>query len=138
MWYNVGVRYKTRSNNHIVYICTYHVVWCVKYRRPLLTDDIGERLKEIVAGVIEETGSELHEIETRPDHMHMVVGCDPSFGITRLVRLIKGRTSHHLRQEYAPVRTRVPSLWTNATFIATTGGAPLVAITQYIENQRHV
>jgi len=138
LWYNRSMRYKVRSNNNIVYICTYHVVWCVKYRRPLLTEDIGERLKEIVAGVIADTGAELHEIETMPDHVHVLVGCDPSFGITRLVRLMKGRTSHHLRREYAPLRMRVPSLWTNATFIATTGGAPLAVIKQYIENQRHV
>ena len=136
--YNFGMGYKTRANNNIVYICTYHVVWCVKYRRPLLTEEIGDRLKEIVAGVIANTNSELHEIETMPDHVHVLVGCDPSFGIPRLVRLMKGRSSHHLRQEYAPLRTRVPSLWTTATFIATTGGAPLVAIKRYIENQRPV
>jgi putative transposase len=99
---------------------------------------IGERLREIVRGAVEENGGELYAIETMPDHVHVVVGCDPSFGITRLVRLMKGRTSRLLRQEYRPLRSRVPTLWTNATFIATTGGAPLAAIKKYVEEQRGV
>ena len=132
------MRYKTRSNRNIVYVCTYHVVWCTKYRRPVLTPEIGDRLKAIVRAVVDEAGGELHEIATMADHVHVLVGCDPSFGITKLVRLMKGRTSRVLRQEYRPLRTRVPTLWTNATFMATTGGAPLAAIKTYIENQRHV
>ena len=138
MLYNVRTRYKTRSNRNIVYVCTYHIVWCTKYRRPLLTPEIGERLKEIVRGVVEGTGGEVHAIETMPDHVHVVVGCDPSFGITKLVRLMKGRTSRLLRQEYRPLRSRVPTLWTNATFIATTGGAPRAAIKKYVAEQRGV
>ena len=33
---------------------------------------------------------------------------------------------------------KVPTLWTNSYFVATTGGAPLAAIKQYVENQKHV
>src|SRR6266568_1551036 len=136
MLYSDGMRYKTRSNRNIVYVCTYHVVWCTKYRRSVLSPEIGERLKEIVRGVVEEAGGELHEVETMPDHVFVLVGCDPSFGITKLVRLMKGRTSRLLRQEYRSLRTRVPTLWTNATFIATTGGASTDVIKTYVENQR--
>ena len=70
-----------------------------------------------------------------PDHVHVVVGCDPSFGITKLVRLMKGRTSRLLRQEYRSLRTRVPTPWIHSKFIATTGGASLDVITKYVESQ---
>ena len=138
MPYNDGMGYKLRSNRNIVYVCTYRVVWCTKYRRPVLTPEIGEWLKQIVREVIEETRGEPHEIETMPDHVHVLVGCNPSFGITKLVRLMKGRSSRLLHQDYRPLRTRVPTLWTSATFIATTGGAPLAFITKYIASQRNV
>ncbi|WP_204038566.1 transposase, partial [Micromonospora qiuiae] len=42
---------EVRSNNNVVYRCTYHVVWCPKYRRPVLTGDIDTRLKEIIRDV---------------------------------------------------------------------------------------
>ncbi|MBR2595603.1 MAG: transposase, partial [Solobacterium sp.] len=46
MLYNNSVKYK--SNNNVVYSCKYHVVWCPKYRRPVLVDGVDDRLKELV------------------------------------------------------------------------------------------
>jgi len=51
---------------------------------------------------------------------------------------MKGRSSHHLRREFAWLRSRLPTLWTNSYFVATVGGAPLAIIKQYIENQKNV
>ena len=73
-----------------------------------------------------------------PDHVHLLLGCDPQFGIHRLMRLVKGTSSRVLRQEFPALKSRLPSLWTNAYFVATVGGAPLAVIKQYIENQKHV
>lgn len=73
-----------------------------------------------------------------PDHVHLLVGCDPQFGIHRLMRLMKGRSSRLLRQEFPSLRTRLPTLWTNSSFVATCGGAPLAIIKQYIEQQKGV
>jgi putative transposase len=72
------------------------------------------------------------------DHVHILCDVDPQFGIHRLVRLMKGRSSRLLRQEFKPLRTRLPTLWTNSYFVATVGGAPLKMIKQYIEQQKHV
>ena len=142
-----------KANRNVVYDCTYHVVWCPKYRRKVLTSEdprvgnpplagdpgaIDERLKQIVADVCEETGSGLVEIEVMPDHVHAILSCDPQFGIARLVRLVKGRTSHALRNEFPSLRRRLPTLWTNSYFVATTGGASLDTIRRYVEDQRGV
>jgi len=43
-----------------------------------------------------------------------------------------------LRQEFPPLTTRMPTLWTNSYFVSTVGGAPLSVMKQYIENQKHV
>ena len=48
------------------------------------------RLKEIIGEVIAETGAWLIEMETIPDHMHLLVEVDPQFGIHILVKAIKG------------------------------------------------
>lgn len=51
---------------------------------------------------------------------------------------MKGRSSRLLRQEFPSLKRRLPTLWTNAYFVATVGGAPLSIIKQYVENQRNV
>lgn len=130
------VRYK--SNHNVVFSCKYHVVWCPKYRRDVLVNGADTRLKDIIQQVCEETQIEILEMEVMPDHVHLLVEVDPQFGIHHLVKLIKGRSSRLLRQEFRWCRTRLPSLWTNSYFVSTVGGAPLEIVKQYIEQQKHV
>ena len=125
-----------RSNHNVVYTCWYHVVFCPKYRRKVLTPPIDERLKTIFAEQIERWGQELIEMEVMPDHVHLLVGCDPQFGIHRLIKLLKGHSSHALRQEFPVLKRRLPSLWTNSYFCATTGGVTLETLKRYVENQK--
>ena len=127
---------KYKSNNNVVYSCKYHVVWCVKYRRKVLHGDIEFRLKELVKEVCDELQSELIELECDEDHIHVLVEVDPQFGIHRLVKQMKGRSSRLLRQEFGMLRTKLPTLWTNSYFVSTVGGAPLTVIKKYIEEQK--
>jgi len=78
------------------------------------------------------------EMEIMPDHVHLLLEVDPQYGIHRAVKLIKGKTSRILRQEFSELRSRLPTLWTNSYFVSTVGGAPLAVIKQYIENQKNV
>jgi len=77
-------------------------------------------------------------MEIMPDHVHLLVEVDPQFGIHRLIKTIKGRTSRVLRLEFKQLKSRLPTLWTNSYFVSTVGGAPLEIIKQYIENQKQV
>lgn len=126
-----------KSNKNVTYSCKYHLVWCPKYRRKVLTLPIQNRLKEIVNEVATETGAEVLEIEVMPDHVHLLCEVDPQFGIAKFVRLVKGRTSRYLRQEFPELRSKLPTLWTNSYFLSTVGGAPLAVIKQYIEQQKN-
>jgi putative transposase len=125
-----------KSNNNVVYSCKYHVIWCPKYRRPVLVKGVDTRLKEIIQQVCTECSAELFTLEVMPDHVHLLVEIDPQYGIHRLVRQIKGRSSRLLRHEFPRLRSRLPTLWTNSYFVSTVGGAPLEVLKQYIEQQK--
>lgn len=127
-----------KCNNNITYSCKYHVIWCSKYRRKVLVEEVGQRLKELIVGVASELRVDIIKMEIMPDHVHLLLEVDPQFGIHRAVKNIKGKTSRILRAEFISLRTRLPSLWTNSYFVATVGGAPLEVIKQYIESQKYV
>lgn len=131
-----AVTYK--SNRNVVYSCKYHVVWCPKYRREVLVEGVAIRLEEVIQNVCAESDAEILEMEVMPDHVHLLVEVDPQYGIHRLIKQIKGRSSRLLRQEFPFLRSRLPTLWTNSYFVSTVGGAPLEVIKQYIEDQRNV
>ena len=126
----------TRTNRHVVFSCTYHVVWCPKYRRRVLTGDVETRLKEILAETAAGIDCRLIELEVMPDHVHALIDVDPQFGIHRAVKALKGRSSRLLRQEFPSVKSRLPTLWSHSYFVATVGGAPLDVVKRYIEDQK--
>ena len=104
----------------------------------MLVTGVDDRLKAILAEVCRERDAIILEQEVMPDHVHLLVDCDPQFGIHRLVKLLKGRSSRVLRDEFPWLRSRLPTLWTNSYFVSTVGGAPLVIVKKYIENQKNV
>jgi putative transposase len=124
-----------KSNRNVVYSCKYHVVFCPKFRRPVLADGVDLRLKEILADVAVETRSELHNVEVMPAHLHVLVEVDPRSGIRKFVKPLTGRSSRLLRQEFPHMRSRLPTLWTNSYFdnyfVSTVGGPPSSAVRQY-------
>lgn len=125
-----------KSNNNIVYSCKYHVVWCPKYRRKVITDDVEARLKALIIESCSVMNVEIIEMELMPDHVHLLIEVDPQYGIHKTVKQIKGSSSKILRTEFPFLKTRLPTLWSNSYFVSTVGGAPLSAIKQYIENQK--
>lgn len=128
---------KYKSNLNVVYSCKYHVIWCPKYRRSVLVKGVDTRLKEIIKDVAAECNSEILELEVMPDHVHLLVEVDPQFGIHRLIKLMKGKSSKLIREEFKWIKSRLPTLWTNSYFVSTIGGAPLEVVKQYIEQQKH-
>jgi putative transposase len=127
-----------KSNNNVVYSCKYHVIWCPKYRKSVLIKGVDKRLKQILTEVAREKRVELIEMEIMPDHVHLLLEVDPQYGVHRVIKQMKGRSSRYLREEFAWLRSRLPTLWTNSYFVSTVGGAPLAVIKQYIENQKSV
>ncbi len=125
-----------KSNQNIVYSCHYHVVFCPKYRRKVLVNGVETRLKTLIQEIVEKWGQEFVECEVMPDHVHLLVGCDPQFGIHRLVKFIKGATSHQLRQEFPLLKKKLPSLWTNSYYCGTTGGVTIETVRKYVEKQK--
>ncbi len=137
-WCIILIMGNYKSGANIVCSCKYHIVWCPKYRRPVLNGEIAARLKSILKAIASKKDAEIIEMQIMPDHVHLLIKQAPQFGIHKLVKLLKGRSSRILRQEFPELKRRLPTLWTNSYFISTVGGAPLATIKRYIENQKNV
>ncbi len=126
-----------KNNNNLVFSCKYHIVWCTKYRKQVLHYPVDGYLKKILFSVSQEFQCTIIELEVMPDHVHILVKIDPQFKVSKLIKIMKGRSSRYLRNVFKELKT-MPSLWTNSIFISTVGGAPLEVVKHYIRNQKHV
>ena len=127
---------KYNCKEHLMFCCHYHVIFCPKYRRKVLKGEVAVRLKELFYEVAEKYDFSIIELEVQEDHVHMIVDCNPRFGIMECVTKLKGVTSKTLREEFPLLKSRIPSLWTRSVFISTVGSVSLDVVKQYIENQK--
>ena len=122
---------------HLVSKCIYHVIFCPKYRRKVLTDDISERMKEIILQKQEDLHYTLIEQEIMPDHVHLLIKASAKYPIYNIVSQLKGYLSHTLREEFPVLKSKLPTLWSRGKFIASVGTVSLETVKQYIENQKN-
>ncbi len=124
------------KNTGAVYSLKYHVVWCPKYRRPVLEGAVAERLKVLLAEKTAELGRLIHALEVMPDHVHLFVEGDPTRGVAEIVYRLKGYTSHVLREEFPSLRSRLPTLWTRSYFAGSVGHVSAATVEKYIAEQK--
>jgi putative transposase len=126
------------TDHSIVYSCQYHVIFCPKYRRPVLVNGIDVRLKELILEKQTEYQYLVLGMEIMPDHVHLILDADPRLGISDIIGKIKGYTAHILRQEFPSLKSRLPNLWTRSKFVSSVGTVSLEVVKQYIDNQKNV
>jgi len=124
------------KNKGAVFSLKYHIVWFPKYRRPVLTGDIEHRLRVLLDEKTTELGMTIHALEIMPDHVHLFVESDPTFCVAEIANRLKGFTSRVLRQEFASLRTRLPTLWSRSYFASTIGHVSAATIERYIADQK--
>ena len=127
---------KYHSTEHLIYSCQYHVIFCPKYRRKVLVNGIDVRLKELFLQIAKEKQFEILDMEVMPDHVHLLVSCNPRFGIMECVKALKRNTSSVLRKEFPELCSRIPTLWTRGCFVSTVGSVSLETVKKYIEEQK--
>lgn len=132
---NQGIMSKYTASAHSTYNIGYYIVFCTKYRYKLLHYDAETTLRQLLTEAASDLGVTIRMMETMPDHVHLVMPAPPSLSIHRVVKELKGRSSYHLRKQYAYLRN-YPSLWTRSYFVETVGHISEKTVVHYIENKK--
>ena len=120
---------------HSVYNVSYHIIFCPKYRRCLLTDEVESRLKELLLFKSDELHCSIDTMEIMSDHIHLFIKARPDVSIPKIVGGLKGYTSYNLRREF-PHLKRFPSLWTRSYYVETIGHISEKVVQKYIQDQK--
>lgn len=122
-----------------VYSIQYHIVWCVKYRHKIITQNIERRLLEIIEQIAAYEEFQILECNTDKDHIHILVNCSPHHYIPNIIQKLKGVSSKLLMQEFnKELREKLYGghIWNPSYFIATVSENTEQQIKQYIKNQK--
>ena len=129
---------KNRKGSHTVYDIEYHVVWTTKYRYKIIHGKIAERLRELLRQGCQANGITVVRGSIGKDHVHMLLSCPPTIAPSKIMQLLKGRSSRLLQEEFEELRKHYwgQHLWAVGYFCRTVGAVTEEMIKEYIENQQ--
>ncbi len=127
---------QTARSAGAVFSLKYHLVWCPKYRRPVLVGAVAERLKSVLTEKAAQVNTIVHVLHVMPDHVHLLAETRPTCPPARLAGWLKGYPSYALRAEFGHLRRRLPVLWSPSYYIGTVGHVSESTVRRSIEAQR--
>jgi putative transposase len=126
-----------RTGSHSRFDIKYHFVWVTKYRKSILTGEVGTRLREIVREVCRTNEIEILQGAVSSDHVHVLLSCPPSLSPSKIMQYIKGKSSRKLLMEFKHLQKQYwgRHLWARGYFVASSGNVTDEAIIEYIRQQ---
>lgn len=122
-----------------VYSLQYHIVWCVKYRRKVITPTIEESLLSIIRKIADDNNFEILEANTDKDHIHLLINCSPQHYIPNIMKALKGVSARLLMKKYETFLKQQlwgGHLWNPSYFVATVSENTEEQIRKYIQQQK--
>ena len=126
-----------RKTSHSVYDIKYHLVWITKYRKPVLFGNVATRLRDLISEICKSMEVDIIKGHVSKDHVHLLVSVPPYISVSKLMQMIKGKTSRKLLSENRVLMRKFwgRHLWARGYFAATSGNVTDDVIAQYIESQ---
>lgn len=104
-----------------VYDLGCRVVWCPKYRCPVLTDQVAGRCEELIRTKVSEHGWPMVALAVMPGHVHLLAKAHPSNSPSWIASQFTGFTPWRLRAGFRHMRSRLPAWWPWSYCAATAG-----------------
>jgi putative transposase len=122
---------RTKKTRHAVYNINYHIVWCSKYRKSVLTGVLKELVEQTIKEICLERNWELINLSVQPDHIHVFVSIPPIFAPTFIVKVLKGTTAVRAVREHRFAKR----FWSPSYYVGTAGTVTELTIQKYIQEQ---
>ena len=98
-------QYKKLS--HSVWLCTYHIIFCPKYRYGILEGKAEVFVRnELYKLCGQKNQVAIEELNLQEDHVHMVISIPPKYSISEIMGFLKGKTAIRLFQNQKELTKR--------------------------------
>ena len=128
-----------RRGPHTVFEIHLHLVWVTKYRRGVLTGDVGTRARDLIKEICGQHEVTIMKGHVSRDHIHLFVSIPPQVTISRLVQRLKGKSAYKLLHEFPHLRKKFwgGHIWARGYFCCSSGNVTDDVVLEYIETQGH-
>ena len=92
------------SANHSTYDAHYHIVFPVKYRKALLSNEITLAIPEIAKEIEQRYDIEFEKIGCDINHIHLLLSHKPSLSTSEVVGIFKSITAKELFKRFPQLK----------------------------------
>jgi len=127
------------KSNHAVHQIAYHIVFCTKYRQPVLTGAVEVETKRILGQICAHFGWTVKALEVMPDHVHIHLQTDHTIAPVRIVQMLKSISAVYLFAQFPTLKQNKfwgSGLRSKSTYYGTVGHVSEEIINRYIETQK--
>ena len=113
-----------RRLSHSIYECKYHLIFCPKYRRRILKDDVKEYVRQEIGNLLrQKEGIEIIEMNVQSDHIHLIVWIPPKYAVSAVMGYLKGKLAIRMFQRYEELGKQFwgRHLWGRGYCVSTVG-----------------
>ena len=110
--------------SHSVWLCTYHIVFCPKYRYEILCGKAEVLVRnELYKLCGRKDQVQIKEINIQPDHIHLVILIPPKYSISEIMGWLKGKVAIKLFQEQKSLTKQYwgRHIWARGYCVSTVG-----------------
>ena len=114
------------------------MVFVIKYRKKVITEEIEESIKNICIKISERYEIKFLEVGLDEDHIHLLIQSIPKLSVSIIVNKIKGILAKELFVLHPEIKKYLwgGSLWTDGYYVNTVGQySNKEVIIKYIQNQ---
>lgn len=131
------------ESDFFTYRCIYKVVFCTRFARKVLNDEMQEYLKMLFFDIAAKYNFKILSIQTWENQIHMKIDCSPEFGVAEAIKKLKRESSPKIKEQFPKLKTTLPSIWTRTAFINSLRNEDedvddntLLEIVKFIERQK--
>jgi putative transposase len=110
-----------------------HCIFAVKYREALIKPEWEDRLQKYITGIVQNNGHKLLAINNVSDHVHILIGLNPTQSISEIMRLVKGDSSEFINKGKL---TKRKFNWQSGYGAFTNSKSQIDTVVKYILNQK--
>ena len=109
--------------SHCSYRIIYHMVFVLKYRKNLVTEEIFDGIKNILLGISERYYLNFHAVGFERNHLHLLIEVAPRYSPSQIMQICKSISAKQIFKQFPEIEEELwgGHFWSEGGHIDTVG-----------------
>ena len=89
---------------HSKWVCKYHIVFCPRYRRKIIYNQLRADIQQYIRDLCKWKGVEILEGHMMPNHVHLLLSIPPKYCVSSFMGYLKGKSAMMIFEKHGNLK----------------------------------